>query len=56
MEDVDVPPNAEHELKAIVESLGSEAGFRVLDHVLEVEGVCGRCDKTEREASDDGQA
>jgi Fe2+ or Zn2+ uptake regulation protein len=32
-----------HDLAAI---LGQETGFRVLDHVLEVEGVCGACDRS----------
>jgi len=42
--DIDVPPRAERDLNTIAESLGAEAGFRVLDHVLEVEGVCSSCD------------
>ena len=44
IEDIDVPHPAEVELHAIVDYLGAQAGFRVLDHVLEVEGVCQRCD------------
>ena len=44
IEDIDVPHPAELELHAIVDYLGAQAGFRVLDHVLEVEGVCQRCD------------
>lgn len=44
MEDIEVPQRAEGDLKAIVDSLGERAGFRVLDHVLEVEGVCQKCD------------
>jgi Fur family ferric uptake transcriptional regulator len=44
MEDIEVPQGAEGDLKAIVDSLGERAGFRVLDHVLEVEGVCQECD------------
>jgi Fe2+ or Zn2+ uptake regulation protein len=47
MEDIDVPPQAEGDLNAIVDSLGAKAGFRVLDHVLEVEGVCQSCDEME---------
>ena len=43
IEDIEVPPSAESELKTIVDSLGEDAGFRVLDHVLEVEGVCQSC-------------
>jgi Fe2+ or Zn2+ uptake regulation protein len=45
MEDIDVPHQAEGNLNAIVDSLGALAGFRVLDHVLEVEGVCQSCDE-----------
>ncbi|MFV1970200.1 MAG: Fur family transcriptional regulator [Acidimicrobiia bacterium] len=44
IEDIDVPDSAESELHAIASSLGAQAGFRVLDHVLEVEGVCPNCD------------
>lgn len=45
IEDIDVPDQAERELHDIASSLGAEAGFRVLDHVLEVEGVCPSCDR-----------
>ncbi len=45
IEDVAVPKAAEQQLNAIVKSLGSQVGFRVLDHVLEVEGVCPSCDQ-----------
>lgn len=45
IEDVSVPKPAEKQLNAIVESLGSQVEFRVLDHVLEVEGVCPDCDR-----------
>jgi Fe2+ or Zn2+ uptake regulation protein len=45
IEDVSVPKSAEQQLHAIVQSLGSQAEFRVLDHVLEVEGVCPNCDR-----------
>jgi len=44
-EDVSVPKPAEQQLNAIVKSLGSQVAFRVLDHVLEVEGVCPNCDR-----------
>jgi Fur family ferric uptake transcriptional regulator len=44
IEDVTVPRPAEQALAGIVNELGAQAGFRVLDHVLEVEGVCARCD------------
>jgi len=44
IEDVTVPRPAEHALAGIVNELGAQAGFRVLDHVLEVEGVCAKCD------------
>lgn len=43
--DVTVSKLAEQQLHAIVDSLGSQAGFRVLNHVLEVEGVCPRCER-----------
>lgn len=45
IEDIDVPRHDETELKTIVDSLGADAGFRVLDHVLEIEGVCQTCDE-----------
>lgn len=45
IEDIDVSDNAERELHSIALSLGSRAGFRVIDHVLEVEGVCPNCDR-----------
>ena len=44
IEDIEVPRHAESELNAIVDSLGEDAGFRVLDHVLEIEGVCRGCE------------
>lgn len=44
MEDIDVPPQAEKKLRVIADSIGEQAGYRVLDHVLEVEGVCPPCD------------
>jgi Fe2+ or Zn2+ uptake regulation protein len=47
IEDIEVPRHAESELNAIVDSLGEDAGFRVLDHVLEIEGVCRSCDTVE---------
>lgn len=46
IEDVDVPDAAERALHDIASSLGAQAGFRVLDHVLEVEGVCLGCEVT----------
>jgi Fe2+ or Zn2+ uptake regulation protein len=45
IEDIEVPERAENELHSIASVLGSRAGFRVLDHVLEVEGVCQKCDR-----------
>ncbi len=45
IEDVDVPESAERSLDAIASTLGSEAGYRVVDHELEVAGVCPKCDK-----------
>ena len=30
----------------IASLLGQETGFRVLDHVLEVEGLCGACNRS----------
>ncbi len=45
IEDIEVPDRAESELHAIASALGSQAGFRVLDHALEVEGVCPTCDR-----------
>lgn len=42
--DVSIDQRAEENLHSIAEGLGSQAGFRVLDHVLEVEGVCPECE------------
>jgi Fur family ferric uptake transcriptional regulator len=44
IEDIEIPRRDEYALEAIAESLGDGAGFRVLAHVLEVEGVCQACD------------
>ena len=44
IEDVEVSEGEEADLHAIAARLGSSVGFRVLDHVLEVEGVCTNCD------------
>lgn len=45
IEDVVVSKSEERHLHDVVESLGAQAGFRILDHVLEVEGVCPSCDE-----------
>lgn len=45
VEDVVVSKPQEARLHDIVGSLGAQAGFRILDHVLEVEGVCPDCDE-----------
>jgi Fur family ferric uptake transcriptional regulator len=47
MEDVEIPHRDESALENIAGSLGDRAGFRVLGHVLEVEGVCQACDKVD---------
>jgi Fe2+ or Zn2+ uptake regulation protein len=52
IEDVTVPRPSERELANIVNTLGAQAGFRVLDHVLEVEGVCRECDRRTRSFSE----
>jgi len=44
IEDIDVPTNAERTLHDIASAIGDRAGYRILDHVLEVEGVCRNCD------------
>ena len=44
IEDIEVSDKAESGLHAIVSTLASLAGYRVLDHILEVEGVCEACD------------
>jgi Fur family ferric uptake transcriptional regulator len=44
IEDIEVPLRAEKDLTTIVATLGQQSGYRVLDHVLEVEGVCASCD------------
>lgn len=49
IQDIEVPHDAEQVLLNMVNELGKTAGYRVVDHVLEVEGVCRRCD-AERDA------
>jgi len=44
IQDIEVPHDAEQILLDMVNELGEAAGYRVVDHVLEVEGVCGTCD------------
>jgi Fur family ferric uptake transcriptional regulator len=44
IQDVAVSEGEEDELHAVAERLGRSVGFRVLGHVLEVEGVCPSCD------------
>ena len=44
IEDVEVSEPEEANLHVVAARLGSSVGFRVLDHVLEVEGVCTHCD------------
>ncbi len=50
IQDIEVPHEAEQMLLNMVNELGDAAGYRVVDHVLEVEGVCKACD-AERDAS-----
>lgn len=44
MEDIDISEAADQDIHALIMSLGASSGFRVLDHVIEVEGVCHKCD------------
>lgn len=44
IEDVALGDAHEETIHDIAIDLGRQTGFRVLDHVLEVEGVCGACD------------
>ena len=46
IEDVALDESQEAGIHEIAAYLGSQTGFRVLDHVLEVEGVCGACDRS----------
>jgi Fur family ferric uptake transcriptional regulator len=46
IDDVALGTSDEAAIHAIATSLGRQTGFRVLDHVLEVEGVCGACDRS----------
>jgi Fe2+ or Zn2+ uptake regulation protein len=46
IEDVALCEPQEAGIHTIAAYLGSQTGFRVLDHVLEVEGVCGACDRS----------
>lgn len=46
IEDVALDDSHEAAIHDIATHLGDQTGFRVLDHVLEVEGVCSRCDRS----------
>ena len=43
VEDVDVPRGREAVIVDLVDELASRSGFAPVDHVLEIEGRCGRC-------------
>ncbi|GMR03037.1 MAG: ferric iron uptake transcriptional regulator [Acidimicrobiia bacterium] len=43
IQDIEIPQDAERELLLMASKLGERAGYRVVDHVLEVEGVCPAC-------------
>lgn len=43
IEDVVVPKGRETEIRRLVDALARESGFAPIDHVLEIEGRCGRC-------------
>lgn len=44
IEDIEIPQDAEQAIRRIVGELGESAGYRVVDHILEIEGVCPACD------------
>ncbi|MEN8040401.1 MAG: transcriptional repressor [Actinomycetota bacterium] len=44
IEDIEVPDDIDQEVHEIATKIGAAAGFRVIDHVLEVEGVCVNCE------------
>ncbi len=46
IDDVALGESHEDMIHGIAMYLGRRTGFRVLDHVLEVEGVCGVCDRS----------
>jgi Fe2+ or Zn2+ uptake regulation protein len=43
VEDVDVPPQYESEVRRLVDRIGGLARFSPSGHVLEIEGSCARC-------------
>jgi Fe2+ or Zn2+ uptake regulation protein len=43
VEDIDVPPSQEGEVKAVVAKIAELASFTPTSHVLEIEGRCRRC-------------
>lgn len=43
VEDIEIAPEIETQLEAIVESIGRDVSFSPRDHALEIEGSCSRC-------------
>lgn len=43
VDDVDVPPDYEAEVRDLADRIGRLARFNPTGHVLEIEGVCARC-------------
>ena len=43
VDDVPIPADLEHQLRTLIGSVATGAGFVATDHALEIEGQCERC-------------
>ncbi len=43
VEDVEILPDREAEVRGLVDAIAADAQFSALGHALEIEGRCGRC-------------
>ena len=43
VEDVEIPPDREADVRGLVDAIAAEARFTALGHAFEIEGRCGRC-------------
>lgn len=43
VEDIDVPPSQERRVRDLVAEVAGTVNFKPLDHTLEIEGRCSRC-------------
>lgn len=43
VEDIPIPQPLERQVRELVENIGSIVAFKPVNHMLEIEGTCGRC-------------